>query len=71
MYYFITRFVKDRGFGDFSAGLVAKSPPSQCREPGIDSWSEDQIPHAATKIPYATTKTKDILIFKTKLIFKK
>ena len=23
MYYFITSFVKDRGFGDFSAGLVA------------------------------------------------
>ena len=35
--------------GDFSSGLAAKTPCGQCRGPRFDPWSENQIPHAATK----------------------
>ena len=50
MYYFITRFAKDRGFGDFSAGLVAKTPNSQCRGPGQGTRSHmPQLRHGAVK----------------------
>ena len=31
--------------GDFPHGPVAKIPPSQCRGPGLDFWSWNQIPH--------------------------
>ena len=33
--------------GEFPGGPLAKTPYSQCREPGFDPWSG--IPHAATK----------------------
>ena len=49
---------------DFPGGSVAKTTCSQCRGPGLDLWSGNQIPHAATncshaateKIPHAATK---------------
>ena len=28
---------------------MVKTPRSQCREPGLNPWSGNQIPHAATK----------------------
>ena len=34
---------------DFPGGSVTKTPHSQCREPGFDSWSGNSIPHARTK----------------------
>lgn len=40
---------------DFSGGLVAKTPHSQHRGPGFGSWWS-QVPYAATKGLYATTK---------------
>ena len=36
---------------DFPGGRVAKTPCAQCRGPNFDPWSENQIPHAATKEP--------------------
>ena len=39
---------------DFPAGLVAKTPHSQCREPGFQPRSGNQTPPAiTTKIPHA------------------
>ena len=35
---------------DFPSVPVAKIPHSQGRGPGFNPWSENQIPHAATKI---------------------
>ena len=43
---------------DFLGGLVAETPRSQCRGPGFDPWSGNQISHATTKIPHAATKTQ-------------
>ena len=39
---------------DFAGGPVAKTPNSGF--PGLDSWSRNQIPHAATKSSYAAAK---------------
>ena len=39
--------------GDFPGGPVVKTLHSQCRGPGFNPWSGNQIPHAATKIPHA------------------
>ena len=44
--------------GDFPGGPVAKTPSSQCRGPGFDTWSGNWIPHATTKIEHATTETQ-------------
>ena len=41
---------------DFTAGLVAESPHSQCRGPEFDFWSGNWIPHAATKNSHAATE---------------
>ena len=41
--------------GDFAAGPVASTPHSQCRGPGFDPWSGNQIPYATTKNSHATT----------------
>ena len=35
---------------------MAKTPCSQCRGPGLDFWSGNQIPHASTKGSHASTK---------------
>ena len=35
--------------GHFPGGPVAETPSSQCRGPGYDPWSGNQIPHAAAK----------------------
>ena len=45
---------------------LTKTLCSQCRAPGLDPWSGNLIPHAATKILQATTKTwhSQINIFK-------
>ena len=34
---------------DYPGGLVAKTLCSQCRGPGFDPWSGNQIPHVTTK----------------------
>ena len=49
-------FIKNK-FRDFVAGPLAKT--SQCRGPRFDPWSENEIPHAATKMedPGAASKT--------------
>ena len=51
---------------DFPGGPVAKTLPSQCRGPGFNPWSGNQVPHAAiqssqqaTKTPCATMKVED------------
>ena len=41
---------------DFLGGPVAKTPPSQCRGPGFDPWSGNEIAHAAMKILHAAAK---------------
>ena len=35
---------------------MVKTPHSQCRGPGFDPWSGNQVPHAATKRSHPTTK---------------
>ena len=47
---------KDTHSRDFPGGPVAKTPHSQCREPGFEPWSGNLIAHAATKSLHATTK---------------
>ena len=44
--------------GDFSGGLVAKTPRGQRRGPRFDPWSENQIPHASTKNLHAANIKK-------------
>ena len=44
--------------GGFPGGPVAKTPHSQCRWPGVNPWSGNYIPHAATKILYSQKKKK-------------
>ena len=51
---------------DFPAGPEARSLFSQCRRSGCNPWSEDKIPHTATrsshtaaKILHTTTRIKD------------
>ena len=41
---------------DFPGGPVANTRCSQCRGPGFDPWSGNQIPHAATKIQSSQIK---------------
>ena len=44
---------------DFPGGPVVKTLCSQSRGPGFDPWSENEIPHVATKssqIPHASSK---------------
>ena len=41
---------------EFPGGPVAKTPHSQCREPGFDSWLGNKIPNGTTKSSYTTTK---------------
>ena len=36
---------------DFPRGPVAKTPCSQCKGPGFDSWLGNEIPYATTKDP--------------------
>ena len=36
---------------------MAKTPPSQCREPGFYSWSRNYIPYVETKSPHASVKS--------------
>ena len=43
-------------FRDFPGGPVVKTPCSQCRDPGFDLWSGNQIPHAVMKSPHGATK---------------
>ena len=65
-----------RALQDFPGGPVAKTPFSQCSEPGFHPQSGNQIPHAAArvciliKIPHTTTKTQCSQINKIN-IFKK
>ena len=47
---------KDTHSRDFPGGPVAKTPHSQCREPGFDPWLGNLIPHAATESLHAATK---------------
>ena len=35
---------------------MAKTPDSQCREPGFDSWLGNKIPNGITKSSNTTTK---------------
>ena len=49
---------------DFPGDPVAKTPCSECRGPGFDPWSGNEIPHATTKSfhtpakePHAETNT--------------
>ena len=37
---------------DFSGGLVAKTPKSQCREPRFHPWSGNKIPYVSLKRSY-------------------
>ena len=46
----------EKGFRDFPGGPVGKAPLSQCRGPGFNPWSGNQIPHAATKDPTQPNK---------------
>ena len=39
----------------FPCGPVAKTPHFQCRHQGLDPWSGNENPHAATKRLQATT----------------
>jgi hypothetical protein len=48
--------VKELTCWDFPGGPGAKTPCSQCRGPGFDFWSGNQIPHASTKGSHASTK---------------
>ena len=34
---------------DFPGGPAAETPRSQCKGPGFDPWSQNQIPHATAK----------------------
>ena len=43
------RSFKESNPWNFSGGPVAKTLLSQCRGPRFDTWSGNQIPHAATK----------------------
>ena len=36
---------------DFLGGSIAETPHFQCREPGFNPWSGNEIPHTATKDP--------------------
>ena len=51
---------KVEAFKEKTAGLatgpVAKTLHSQCRAPGFDPWTGNQIPHAANKGSHAKTK---------------
>ena len=38
-----------KSFGDFPGGPVTKTLCSQCRGPGFDPWSMNQIPHTAIR----------------------
>ena len=51
----MSRAYKEPLSRDFSGGPVAKTPHSQHRGPGFSSWWS-QVPYAATKGLYATTK---------------
>ena len=42
--------------GTLPGGPVAKTPGSQCRGPGFQPWSGNQIPHAAAKSLRAAAK---------------
>ena len=42
---------------DFPGGPVANTQCSQCREPGFNPWSGNQMPHAVTRDP--AMKIKD------------
>ena len=42
--------------GNFPGDPVAKTPCSQCRGHGFDSWSENQIPHEAAKCSHVATE---------------
>ena len=37
--------------GEFPSGPADKTRYSQCRRPGFDPWSGNQIPHVTTKDP--------------------
>ena len=41
---------------DLPGGPVVNTPQSQCQRPGFNSWSGNQILHAATKNHCATTE---------------
>ena len=43
-------------WGHFPSGPVAETPCFQCRGSGFALWSENSIPHAATKSLHAATK---------------
>ena len=43
-------------YRNFPGGPVAKAAHYQCRGPGFQPWSGNQISHAATKSSHATTK---------------
>ena len=45
-----------RQIWDFPGGSVAKTQRSQCRGPGFDLWSGNQIPHAPAKEPTCHNK---------------
>ena len=47
--------VKNCSLGNFPGGPMAKTPHSQCRGPGFDPWSGNQVPHAKTKSSHTTT----------------
>ena len=41
-------------------GPVARTPRSQCKGPGFNPWSGDQISKASTQSLHAKTKIEDL-----------
>ena len=42
-----TKASKSHNVGDFPRGQMAKTSHSQCRGPGFDPWSGNELPHIA------------------------
>ena len=55
--------IKTTFVGGFPGDSVAKALHFQCRGPGLDPWSGEQIPHATTvhMLPLKKKKKKKIL----------
>ena len=51
------RTKKEKDPRGFPGGPVAETPCSQAREPGLGTWSGNQMSHATLKILYAANKT--------------
>ena len=56
IYHYETIQVQEISVHDFPGDSVAETLCSQCRGPGFEPWSGNQMPHATTKGSHATIK---------------